>query len=85
MRTRIVVLVVSDPAKLWESAKLVSERDLGRREGGGEVIHLNQRFVGAFLHAEAVGDEGADHILADLRPFTESLGDDLPSYPVVLS
>ena len=31
-----MVLVVSDPAKLWESAKLVSERDLGGREGRGE-------------------------------------------------
>jgi hypothetical protein len=34
----MVVLVVSDPAKLWESAKLVSERGFGR---GGEV-HLDQ-------------------------------------------
>lgn len=80
-----MVLVVSDPAKLWESAKLVSERDLGGRERGEEEIHLDQRFVGALLHAEAVGDEGADHILADLRPFTKSLGDDLPSYPMVWS
>jgi hypothetical protein len=77
----MVVLVVSDPAKLLESEKLVSKRDLG----GGGGIHLNQRFVGAFLHTEAMGNEGADHILADLRPFTESLGDDLPSYPVVSS
>jgi hypothetical protein len=35
----MVVLVVSDPAKLWESAKLVSERDLGGEgDTSGSVI-----------------------------------------------